>query len=106
MNKTYESLCEIMYQSTCLPTEDWDQPAHSLSLIRVFAGHSKDSQVSLGRPKTDQTLAVQACLSLSAHVGRYTFSCCMAHIEVDRKTVASQMFFFSPILNLLTMKVL
>ena len=36
----------ISHNIACVPSEDSDQPAHPRSLIRVFAGHSVDSQGS------------------------------------------------------------
>ena len=34
----------VSVPSTYVPSEDSDQPAHSRSLIRIFAGHITDGQ--------------------------------------------------------------
>ena len=39
----YESQRQKTYLRICVPDEDLDQPAHSLSLIRIFTGRILDS---------------------------------------------------------------
>ena len=43
-DKSSEPGISISYKIACAPSEDSDQPAHPRSLIRVFTGHSVDSQ--------------------------------------------------------------
>ena len=38
MKKVFEPAQNIIYDKTCVNSEDSDQPAHLYSLIRVFAG--------------------------------------------------------------------
>ena len=45
----FEPHCDKTNRTTCLPSEDSDQPGHPPSLIRVFAVHMKkaDAQADL-----------------------------------------------------------
>ena len=54
--KIFEPGDRISYKIVCAPSDDSDQPVHSRSLIRVFAGHSVGSQgskVSSGGQRTE-----------------------------------------------------
>ena len=85
MVQKYVPQCQKTYIRTYAPSEDSDQTAHSRSLIRIFTGHSLDSQgcqVSSSEQLTMIRLCGYAGWSESSLGG--TFSHVAAHYTAVR----------------------